>query len=389
MTAVAVGPSASLRVARLMAVSLGISGLILLALAGQTIRAEWTVLAPWWNIGSIAAVMAASVAVAVAGASGSPGSTTASFRVLAGVLLLSAVTAAFSAPPGSVALEPWISGLTVIGAAAAGAGLPVIAALGYLVVLLAALATEAMVLVEPGFRVLTLMHHVENVFYAALFAALAIASRRAGRMLDAVVRSAVAEISAAAVAEARRSQRRRVEGLIHDSLIVALLVFGRGDHRQDERAAREAARALRAIEELEASAPAGDPTARELAWRLQALTTELEARIRFDYTAGEGRIPATVASAVAEAMSEAVRNSLRHAGSTASVSRQVTVEVDETRVRVVVLDDGVGFEPLAVEPTRLGIREGILRRMALVGGRADVVSRGGRGTTVVIEWSAA
>jgi signal transduction histidine kinase len=99
------------------------------------------------------------------------------------------------------------------------------------------------------------------------------------------------------------------------------------------------------------------------------------------------RIPSAVAMAVAEAMSEAVRNSLRHAGARDRVLRQVTAEVAEDRVRVVVLDNGVGFEPGVVDPTRLGIREGIVRRMSLAGGRAEVVSRAGRGTTVVLEWS--
>ncbi|WP_284255755.1 ATP-binding protein [Pseudolysinimonas kribbensis] len=85
-------------------------------------------------------------------------------------------------------------------------------------------------------------------------------------------------------------------------------------------------------------------------------------------------------------MSEAVRNSLRHGGERGRVLRQVTADVSDRRVRVVVLDDGVGFDAAAVDPTRLGIREGMIRRMALAGGRAEVVSRPGRGTTVVLEW---
>jgi signal transduction histidine kinase len=172
-------------------------------------------------------------------------------------------------------------------------------------------------------------------------------------------------------------------------VIVALLAFGRGARVDDERAAREATRALTAIDELAApTRPGDDPTPRELAWRLQGITTDLEAQIRFDYRAGgEGRIPAGVAMAVSEALSEAVRNSLHHAGARGRVLRQVTAQVTEERIRVVVLDDGVGFDPSVVDPTRLGIREGMVRRMAHVGGRAVVVSRPQRGTTVVLEWS--
>jgi hypothetical protein len=389
MTAVpvAAGPTASARVARLMAVSLGAAGLILLGLAVPTILGESHALAPWWTVTAIVLVAGASVTVIVAGAIGSRRETTIAFLVLAGVILLGALITPFAAPPGSLAFDPWLNDLTVLGAAAAAAGLPVPAAIGYLVVTLGAYTANAMLLADAGFRAVLLLHHSQSVFYAALFAALAIASRRAGRLLDDAVRSAVAEVSAAAAAEARRAQRRRVEALIHDRLIVALLAFGRGDRGNDERAVREAVRALQAIEELEEPAPVGDPTARELAWRLQAMTTELDARIRFDYVAGMGRIPARVAAAAEEAMSEAVRNSLRHAGE--RVSRQVSVDVDERRVRVVVLDDGNGFEPGSVEPTRLGISQGIVHRLALVGGRAEVISRAGRGTTVVLEWTPA
>jgi hypothetical protein len=388
MTLVAeAGPSASARVARLMAVSLGVAGLILLGLAVPTIIGESHALAPWWTAANIVLVAGASAAVAVIGAAGSARATTISFVVLAAVLLVGALITPFAAPPGSLTFDPWLNDLTVIGAAAAGAGLPVPAAIGYLGVTLGVFLGDALLLARPELRELLLLHHCQSLFYAALFAALAVASRRAGRMLDAAVRSAVAEVSAAAAAEARRAQRRRVEALIHDRVIVALLAFGRGDRDVDDRAAREAGRALRAIEELEEPPPVGDPTARELAWRLQAMTTELDARIRFDYATGLGRVPARVAAAAEEAMSEAVRNSLRHAGD--RVSRQVSVDVDERRVRIVVLDDGPGFEPAGVEQTRLGISQGIVHRMALVDGRAEVISRTGRGTTVVLEWSRA
>lgn len=385
MTTVAeAGPSASARVARLMAVSLGVAGLILTGLAAPTIAGEAHALAPWWTAATVILVTAASVQVIVFGAIGSPRSATVSFALLAAMILLGALVTPLAAPAGSLGFDPWVNDVFVIGAAAAAAGLPVPAGIGYLVVTLVVLTGDAMLLAQPEIREVLLLHHGQNAFYAALFTALALASRRAGRMLDDAVRSAVADVSAAAAAEARRAQRRRVEALIHDRLIVALLTFGRGDPTSDGRASREASRALRAIEELEDPAPVGDPTVRELAWRLQGMTTELDARIRFDYATGVGRVPARVAAAAAEAMSEAVRNSLRHAG--ARVSRQVSVDVDEKRVRVIVLDDGLGFEPSGVEPTRLGISEGILHRMALVGGRAEVVSRLGRGTTVVLEW---
>ena len=392
MTTTVVGPSASLRVARLVAVSLGAAGIILFALDFALVVAQAHRIAAWWSIGSVAALVGASIAVTVFGAFGSPRATTVSFVVLAAATLLPALLVLVAAPPDGLGQQLWLGDLAVIGAAAAGAGLPIPAAIGYLVALIGALAAEAAVLVVPEVRLDTLMHLLQTLFYVSLIMALAMASRRAGRLLDLAVRSAVADVSAAAAAEARRAQRRRVEGLIHDTVIVALLAFGRGrDRAQDARASREAMQALAAIEELEAPAsasPAEDPTTRDLVWRLQALTTELEAQIRFDYDIHDlGLIPAPVAAAAGEAMSEAIRNSLRHAGPAPRVARQVTVSAGGDRLRVVVLDDGVGFEPGAVDATRLGIREGIVRRMSLAGGQAQVLSMPGRGTTVVLGWS--
>jgi two-component sensor histidine kinase len=390
MSTIAPGPSATLRVGRLMAISLGLGGIILFALdfplvAGQTHR-----IAAWWSVIAIAGVLGASIAVAVVGAFGTWRATSITFIVLAGAVLVPSVLAPLASPQGDLPQQLWIVDLAVIGAAAAGAGLPVPAAIGYLAVLMGSFALEVAVALVPDVREVTHVHLLTTLFYISLFTALAAASSRAGRMLDDVVRSAVSEATAAAEAEARRAQRRRVEELIHDTLIVALLAFGRGDRAQDARAAREATRALSAIEALEASRPELEaPTARAFAWRLQALTTELEPEIRFDYEAAEdATVPPVVAGAVAEAMSEAIRNSLRHAGPVDRVARQVTVEVGVDGLRVVVLDDGVGFEQGTIASTRLGIREGIVHRMALIGGRGQALSRSGRGTTVLLEWSA-
>jgi signal transduction histidine kinase len=52
-------------------------------------------------------------------------------------------------------------------------------------------------------------------------------------------------------------------------------------------------------------------------------------------------------------------------------------------VRVVVEDDGVGFEPSTVPDDRFGL-EGIRQRAQLLGGEAMITSLPGRGTTVTV-----
>ena len=65
---------------------------------------------------------------------------------------------------------------------------------------------------------------------------------------------------------------------------------------------------------------------------------------------------------------------------------RVWLRVADGVVRVVVADDGPGFDPQRVPSSRYGIREAIVGRMRAVGGQAQVRSRPGSGTTVLLEW---
>ena len=87
-----------------------------------------------------------------------------------------------------------------------------------------------------------------------------------------------------------------------------------------------------------------------------------------------------VESAIYRVVQEALKNVAKHAGA-AHVS--VTVERAEAELRVVVADDGRGFDPGPV--TGAGGRLGLLgmdERLALVGGTLRIESVAGRGTTI-------
>lgn len=60
----------------------------------------------------------------------------------------------------------------------------------------------------------------------------------------------------------------------------------------------------------------------------------------------------------------------------------VFVEVEDDGVRAFVRDTGVGFEPDAVAPDRLGVKESIIGRLERVGGTASVTSAPDEGTEV-------
>lgn len=95
-------------------------------------------------------------------------------------------------------------------------------------------------------------------------------------------------------------------------------------------------------------------------------------------------LPSEVAHALTGAVTEALNNAVKHAGVAV-----VTVHVDgnSAKVRIKVIDHGVGFEVGAVRDTSRGIRESIGARMRSVGGIATVRSRLGGGTVVGLEWA--
>lgn len=88
-----------------------------------------------------------------------------------------------------------------------------------------------------------------------------------------------------------------------------------------------------------------------------------------------------VETALYRVAQELLTNVTRHAQAT-QVSVTLTVRPQECRL--VVGDDGIGFEPTTIPPENsVGLR-GIRERVEIFGGSMDIVSRSGEGTTVEI-----
>ena len=108
------------------------------------------------------------------------------------------------------------------------------------------------------------------------------------------------------------------------------------------------------------------------------MAAELEARI------GSERLPPEVETALYRIVQEALTNVVKHAGAR-HVS--VTLTLKAGSVVAVVEDDGEGFAPGDVAVTSdggLGI-VGMRERVALLGGRLEIESAPGAGTTLVVE----
>jgi signal transduction histidine kinase len=87
------------------------------------------------------------------------------------------------------------------------------------------------------------------------------------------------------------------------------------------------------------------------------------------------------ARALVAAVGEATLNAGRHSGAT-EVS--VFVEVEDDAMSAYVRDHGTGFDPAGVATDRRGIADSIVGRMERHGGTADVNSRPGAGTEIVM-----
>lgn len=175
---------------------------------------------------------------------------------------------------------------------------------------------------------------------------------------------------------------------VHDELLGTLAAATLTEGELDEALVERAGRALAT---MLAPLPVGDALtsaaalADSMGTRVHALGPGIVVRARVI----DGEVPSAVAEAILGATDEAVRNSLKHADPRGeeAVSHRLEIAADGVEVRVVVADDGVGFDPGAVDPRRMGVRRSILDRMSAVpGATASVWSAPGHGTVVEIVW---
>ncbi|MBN9141630.1 MAG: histidine kinase [Micrococcales bacterium] len=97
---------------------------------------------------------------------------------------------------------------------------------------------------------------------------------------------------------------------------------------------------------------------------------------------GQVLLPSEVLDAFLLALAECLENVRRHSGVTEA---HVTITDDETTVRAMVTDAGVGFAIDDIDEAKLGFAESVVARLRDVGGNARLFSSPGSGTTVVLE----
>jgi hypothetical protein len=242
------------------------------------------------------------------------------------------------------------------------------------------LAGDGLVLSDPGVdRLLSVIRvPVECAVAYACYRHL----MRTSRDIDGLHREQRLLRQRSELARVVRHQEREYLSLLHDTAAATLMMAARKDSSIDpEELVRCAHRDLDAL----AGLPPG--RGRSGAWIdipvvLSAAVEQSALSVLVRSTAVPP-VPAPVAVALLRATNEALANVDRHAGVRTAT---LTVTRHGSGLAVVVTDAGHGFDPASVSPYRRGISCSIVERMTLVGGRAELASTPGAGTSVRMVW---
>jgi two-component system sensor histidine kinase DegS len=109
------------------------------------------------------------------------------------------------------------------------------------------------------------------------------------------------------------------------------------------------------------------------------------AEVSVNESGDRGTLPASIASYLFRALKELVNNAVKHGNAHEII---LTIHWDTQHLRLVVDDDGSGFDPAkAAEPSArrgLGLA-GITERITSFGGKVKVESQAGSGARIILE----
>ncbi len=232
---------------------------------------------------------------------------------------------------------------------------------------------------------------VTDSFYTLLTNAclsiIALMIRFAAQRSDAANSEAIQAEILRAEAEGKARERLRIDGLIHDSVLTALISAAQAKNHDDARTSSElAANALAKLsaiqkgESNQSSLYCGE-LFDSIILAAQRINPEIKVKKN---CATSIQVDSETASALTQATIQAVHNSVLHAG--AKANRDLSLKSTSAGLKIVIKDDGVGFRVAQINRGRLGIKISIIARMESVSGSAHVVSSPGQGTTVILEW---
>jgi len=337
-------------------------------------------------LAAVAAAFAAVVRAAVSAAPPGPPALALLVTCTAALLAQRLLSGALTGPAAGAASPPWAYFLAIAAVAAAAVlvrGWPTWRA--GLVLVLCAAAVGVLRSTPAASQATHTAPLVDAAFLAGLGAAV-YAGVRGVEDVSSRVRAARAAAARAAVeAEAlvaAEAERSRWEAAVHDDVLTALRVAAAARSPAEVATAATAARdALDGI----ARGPATLVVSAALAvQQLRAAAATARPGTDVALSAGPGSLPGSAAEALVDATAELLRNTARH--NPLHTSSSVRGHLAGDGARLVVSDDGAGFDPERVPEGRLGVRVSVVGRMRSAGGDAEVTSAPGQGTTVRLRW---
>jgi signal transduction histidine kinase len=213
-------------------------------------------------------------------------------------------------------------------------------------------------------------------------------TRDGARRADGANSAAIASAIGQAQIDAVEAERQRIDALVHDQVLNTLLLAANSKSVQEQQAV--ATMAADAIASLESAV-----SDQELSFKVTTLglyrslrkaafrvSREIEVEI---LSAGLEEIPPEIARTITQAALQAMDNATRH-----SNADRIQLRLGSSAFKglmVQVRDNGKGFIPERLPKDRLGITTSIKARMELIGGKAQVSSTPGQGTTVILSWA--
>ena len=241
----------------------------------------------------------------------------------------------------------------------------------------------------PGEPLAALIHDDRLLGQRSLLEAAGSAGRLAleNTRLQAELRAQLAELRAsrARIVETADAERRRLERDLHDGaqqrllalgLALQLLRDGSGDHELLVQAEAELQTALRELRDLARGIHPTILTEQGLLAAVRSLGDRAPVPVRVE--GPDERYPLALETAVYFVIAEALANVAKHAGASTTV---VSLARENGRLRVEIADDGCGG---ALARPGGGL-QGLVDRVATVGGTFAIASERGAGTTLQVE----
>jgi signal transduction histidine kinase len=191
----------------------------------------------------------------------------------------------------------------------------------------------------------------------------------------------------------RLTERREHERMLHDTVLNTLTALARldsGSGNLIRRCEDDIALIKGMLGDPDDDDLAGPGPASGLCSAIETVATEIRARGLIVHVQGipgpdsEPVLPVETIRATRYAVREALVNVMNHAGTGEAWVEVSLASADE--LRIIVRDEGAGFDRALVGPARLGVRRSILERVADQGGHATIQSEPGNGTVVELRW---